>query len=1206
MTGSDSLVETIVSAVLSGQHPDSWREAVQKYGPLMRQRSVAEAVLASVGRLAAEGRVVDAERLRRWYDEVDRLIVKQTGMQALLSADDPAEFAAVLRQHPELATPQAVEQGLAEVRSLINSSSPYPSALALRFAGALLPTLMRIADVIDSDELRNRCLSERAALAYVSNDFTGALRDFTVVMEYWTSHRHHFEAGRVASMSGEVLRQLNRDDEALASYRRAVGLLTESGDGEALLGPTHQSIAHLLLDRGDDDGALAHLELAVKHRTNAGQTQRVPALLQALSRLLIHRNETARALEPVERLVEMWAAHPVADGTDMVELILGCAASVVIGSQGEAVYLRSLDGDDPAEYQAYVDAEHLADARRWLAAAERAIRLVPDERAEAMLRHLEAVVHSASGELERAVERAERALRFYTEQDDPSQYYSLLAILIEAEGERGRFEAAIGWCDKMLARPDEDQHRVAALITRSIYLSSLGRTAEALTDLHEAVSSARAIDGKLARTREGSALSALARVYETVGDVRGAVEATRDALRLARSIGHKRGEATELSALGVLLGKLATGSLRVPLSVADRVTILDAMYQADPTLTSWPRGLTLEAAAQALLERAGGIYQEIQDEAGWSSVRLNLSNLVPDSEALRRVDILTEVLARKEATSDLPGAAVALANLAMAYGKLGDRAAASDALGRSLDISRDSGLIELAAQSLVSRAQLRLDGGDAAAAEADLAEAVGMIEAARVQVPLADRYRVGFAHNKGGAYAALTDLLAERGAYDDAFAVAQMSKSRALLEIAATADVQPSQPAVGRFAELLAQEREHLARLRAAQHAVADAVNEDLVAPPADIADLNVVYDEMKAYDPEYVSMRRGTPVGLAELRAWLAAQGRPVLLVEYFLSGDRLTVFLMRAGWTSVVAYRRPLTLEELRVGYADFQRQVVRYRNAGGNGWTALSQVLTEPLAEHLRPGDLVYLVPHRLLHGLPLHALLVGGAPLVARHPVAYAPVSGLLPLSQNAAKGSGRLESCVSIGAVFTEEAQEVAELFGTEAVELTEISPETIAELCADKDVCHFSCHARFNEHYPLSSGLELRPTPGRRRTISDVDGLLTARQIMRMRLNTELVCLSACETAISQVSEGDELLGLIRAFLYAGAPSVTASLWSVDAETTRTLMVAFYRNLRQAWVESGRIDKAEALRQAQLQVMAQVGERSSFYWAPFVLIGDWR
>ena len=210
-----------------------------------------------------------------------------------------------------------------------------------------------------------------------------------------------------------------------------------------------------------------------------------------------------------------------------------------------------------------------------------------------------------------------------------------------------------------------------------------------------------------------------------------------------------------------------------------------------------------------------------------------------------------------------------------------------------------------------------------------------------------------------------------------------------------------------------------------------------------------------------------------------------------------------------------------------------------------------------------------------------------------------------MTQNQAKGTGRLESCVSFGVVFEEEAREVAALFGTEPVVRPGLTSADVAELCAGKDVCHFSCHGYYNPDYPLASGLVLQPDGDGAEEVG-VGRLLTARQVMEMRLRAELICLSACESGSSKVAEGDELLGLIRALLHAGASSIVASLWRVDAATTRDFMVAFYRRLREQYLASRTIDKADALRQAQLQLMDTVGARSSFHWAPFVLIGDWQ
>ena len=95
---------------------------------------------------------------------------------------------------------------------------------------------------------------------------------------------------------------------------------------------------------------------------------------------------------------------------------------------------------------------------------------------------------------------------------------------------------------------------------------------------------------------------------------------------------------------------------------------------------------------------------------------------------------------------------------------------------------------------------------------------------------------------------------------------------------------------------------------------------------------------------------------------------------------------------------------------------------------------------------------------------------------------------------------------------------------------------------------------------------------------------------------TDLVTLSACETQLGELSAGDELVGLSRAFIYAGTPSLVATLWSVDDKSTRFLMERFYGYLKEGH------GKASALRQAQLETMEEYP--SPYYWAPFTLFGD--
>lgn len=519
-------------------------------------------------------------------------------------------------------------------------------------------------------------------------------------------------------------------------------------------------------------------------------------------------------------------------------------------------------------------------------------------------------------------------------------------------------------------------------------------------------------------------------------------------------------------------------------------------------------------------------------------------------------------------------------------------------LAESLEISREAGFFESASASAVELGRLTKEAGDTSAAESLYAEAIRMIELARCELPMVDSYRVGFSRNKSTAYEQLVDLLIDRGAVVEAFDVVQHAKSRALLELTATADIKPTAPLAGRFAELLADEAQALGTLAGMQARPGG-------HPDAEhqVAELDRVYAEMERHDPDYVSLRRVAPVTPAQLRDWLAAQGRPILLVDYFVTETRVAIFLLREEWTEPELAVAELSPAQLASRYAAFHRQVIKYRNAAGAGWTELSRFLTDPLRSHLRHGDLVYLIPHRALHALPIHALAVDGAPLAAQNAVAYAPAAGLLPLAQNPSKGTGKLDSCASFGIVFEDEAQRVADRFGDEPADTDGLTADKIVQACAGKDVCHFTCHGFFNLADPMSSGLIVGE---RRDERESYPSILTAREIMHMQLPLELICLSACQTAVSEATEGDEVLGLMRAFLYAGTSSIVASLWPVDAATTRELMCTFYDHLLHQYAESGIIDKAAALQVSQLDMMRKVTSRASFLWAPFVLIGDWR
>jgi len=138
------------------------------------------------------------------------------------------------------------------------------------------------------------------------------------------------------------------------------------------------------------------------------------------------------------------------------------------------------------------------------------------------------------------------------------------------------------------------------------------------------------------------------------------------------------------------------------------------------------------------------------------------------------------------------------------------------------------------------------------------------------------------------------------------------------------------------------------------------------------------------------------------------------------------------------------------------------------------------------------------------------------------------------------------------------------------------------------EMLHFAVHAEFNEEDPRSSAL-LLASEGKE------DGRLKVGEIFSLNLKADMVVLSACETGLGKISSGDEIIGLTRAFIYAGTASIVTTLWKVNDRSSYELMREFYQHLKTS-------KKSEALRQAQLRTMKEFPE--PFYWAAYQLTGE--
>jgi CHAT domain-containing protein/tetratricopeptide (TPR) repeat protein len=263
------------------------------------------------------------------------------------------------------------------------------------------------------------------------------------------------------------------------------------------------------------------------------------------------------------------------------------------------------------------------------------------------------------------------------------------------------------------------------------------------------------------------------------------------------------------------------------------------------------------------------------------------------------------------------------------------------------------------------------------------------------------------------------------------------------------------------------------------------------------------------------------------------------------------------------------------------------------------ALHEQVWAPLAPLLGGIQRVIVSPHRDLHYLPFAALHDGQQWLVQRCEVQLAPSATIWLTHQQRQHSaptppqpaSWRLTALGVGGDTLPHvraEVNAVAAAFtamgGQAVVHLDgQATQDALRAALPNTDVLHLACHGQFRADSPYFSALHL------------ADGPLTLRDAASLPLQAQLVTLSACETGLSKVAPGDELLGLLRGFLMAGAPTVLSTLWTVDDAHTATLMGHFYRHLL-----AGQ-RPAAALRQAQCALIDEAPH--PYHWAAFSIQG---
>ena len=262
----------------------------------------------------------------------------------------------------------------------------------------------------------------------------------------------------------------------------------------------------------------------------------------------------------------------------------------------------------------------------------------------------------------------------------------------------------------------------------------------------------------------------------------------------------------------------------------------------------------------------------------------------------------------------------------------------------------------------------------------------------------------------------------------------------------------------------------------------------------------------------------------------------------------------------------------------------------------------LLIQPLEKGIR-GKRLLIVPHGALHKIPFAVLHNGQNFLLDKYALGVVPSLSVIEyVVRKRNRNNKRLLAMADpqtdyIPLEFAEkEVDQISGHFPQSELYFHEEATETrVKTRSSTHDVLHFATHGEFNDRQPMQSGLLLTCD-------NENDGFLQVHEIFGLDLReANLVTLSACDTALSRIYSGDDLVGLSRAFLYAGAPTLLATLWPVQDRSTYLLMTAFYEN----W-QAKDFSPPEALRRAQIQLRSSPEFEHPFHWAPFILIGDWR
>jgi len=855
-----------------------------------------------------------------------------------------------------------------------------------------------------------------------------------------------------------------------------------------------------------------------------------------------------------------------------------------------------------------------SDAFEYLTQAKKISKEIMDENHMGIISKNIGDVHMESGQYEEALVNYEDALKIFGESGNEIDEADVYGAMASVFGYTGQYDKEVEFRKKAIKIYQEVNQKSGL----SNELGNLGASyleqglfQKGLEYSQQGLSLAIEIDDKY---KQQKFLANVGIAYYFTGIYDKATRYLEESYEIAYQIGEKTGAAATLMNMGGI---------------------------------NYEIGDTLQALQN--FEKAYPVFREAGDPKGEAIAVANISSIYTEQKKFdKALEYMLKALEIDQRIKNPYGEADTYNGLGSLYFKLGQYDNAIDAHKRALAIAEKLQAVRIIWESAYNLGKVYEQKGDFASAVDYYKLAINKIESVREQI-LASEQKSTFLANKIEPYERLINALFELNRKNpskkysaEAFHFAERAKARTLLDILAESNIEIEE---GVDSTLLKHEQEifqNITRIQTKQHS--QSLSEEQLETLADslLSEEDLLRNlriELKKKSPAYSELKYPNPLTVDQIQKLVISEDE--MLLEYFLSSDRSYLWAITKNEIQIHQLPSEAKIKEAVDQYLSVISKPPQIGTSPQASGEKLYDMLLAP-AKDVMQSDMI-IVPDGILHYLPFEALILNDGNenpqyLGESFRVSYAPSASVLGFIEDRSKekdqeytnkllafgnplfkdvqqlasvnpasaaGSKVRGSYIQSGFEFSplpysaNEIESLIKLYDADRIKIylknDAVEENLKSEVLSQYRIIHFATHALIDEEHPGRSCIVL--------TIDDdpkEDGLVQMNEIFNMQMDADLVTLSACQTGGGKLVRGEGIVGLTRAFFYAGAHSVLVSLWPVNDQSTTKLMEKFYSYLQQGK------GKTEALRLAKTDLISGENRtlRHPYFWAPFVLIGE--